>query len=573
MADNLEIYRQGVIPPKRVNLAWPLYGAGMECLGKGAKPVALPWPECGPDELLVRHDACVLCPADVKLIRLGENHPRISRDLGKEPVIPGHEVALTIVSVGEHLRGQYQVGDRFIVQPDIYKGGVGYGYGFMLQGGLSQYAVLDHRVLEGDAGCYLLPVRPETGYAEAAMAEPWAAVVATYHLQFRTKIKPGGVAWIVGVPSLEAEGRGQYYVSQGLDTWSHPRALWVTNVPREFKRWLEDRASGLGVELISVEDVQNPPPGVADDIVLLGADADLIEKLSPHLAPRGVFTIVADRPLGRKVRVDIGRIHYDRILYIGGPGPDIAEVYATPVRSSLKPGGRAWFVGAGGPIGQMHVQYALLLEEGPNTVFCTALRSARLQAVESAYHRDAAEKGVEFICVAREEAERYLATLQDVGSEGFDDIIVLAPDASATEEAAQYLRPGGVLNVFTGVARGTVAELDLSALYLRGVRYIGFSGSTVEEMRKTLEWIESGSLSPNRLVMAVGSLSAAREGLEAVSESRFPGKVVIYPNIQDFPLTRVNDLGRTLPSVHALLTGGREWNKQAEDEFLRALLD
>jgi len=327
------------------------------------------------------------------------------------------------------------------------------------------------------------------------------------------------------------------------------------------------------MRVISVEDPSNPPPEAVDDIILLGADADLIEEISPYLASRGVFAIVAEHPMERKVRVDIGRIHYDRILYIGGTGPDIAEIYATPVRSSLRPGGRVWFVGAGGPIGRMHVQYAIMREEGPETVFCTALRSARLRAVESAYRLDAQRKGVEFVCVAREENERYLEVLQTVGQAGFDDIIVLAPEASATEEAAQYLKPGAVLNVFTGVARGTMAALDLSAVYIKGVRYIGFSGSTLDDMRTTLEWIESGLLSPNRLVTAVGSLSAAREGLTAVAESWFPGKVVIYPNIVDFPLTRVDELNRVLPSVYARLADGREWTKEAEDEFLRLLLD
>lgn len=574
MSDRLELYRRGAVFHQKQNLAWPLYGAGMEHLGEDGKPVALPWPKYGPDELLVRHDARVLCPADVKLIKLGEKHPRISRDLQKAPAVPGHEVVLTVVGVGENLRGRYRVGDRFVVQPDIYKGGVGYGYGFVLQGGLSQYSVLDHRVLEGDAGCYLMPVQPGTGYAEAAMAEPWAAVVATYRLEFRRGIKAGGVTWIVGAPSLESEASARpYIISQGFDTASHPRSLWLTNVPEGLKAWLEERALSLGIELLAVEDFSRPPSGVVDDVILVGADADVVEAISPMLAPRGVFAIIADQPMGRKVRVDIGRIHYDRILYIGGLGPDIAEVYAQPVRSSLKPGGRVWFVGAGGPIGRMHVQYAIMLEDGPKAILCTALRSARLRAVESAYRSDAQKKGVEFVCVAREETDRYAAVLGTVGKERFDDIIVLAPDASATEEAAQYLKPGGVLNVFTGVARGTMAELDLSAVYLKGIRYIGFSGSTVDDMRMTLEWIESGRLSPNRLVTAVGSLSAAREGLTAVAESQFPGKVVIYPHIKRFPLTRVDALEHVLPSVHARLADGREWTREAEEEFLRLLLD
>ncbi len=72
----------------------------------------------------------------------------------------GHEVSMTVVGVGENLRDQYRVGDRFIVQADIFVGGVGYAYGYEIQGGLSQYGVIDQRILNGDDGNYLIPVQP-----------------------------------------------------------------------------------------------------------------------------------------------------------------------------------------------------------------------------------------------------------------------------------------------------------------------------------------------------------------------------------------------------------------------------
>ncbi len=34
--------------------------------------------------------------------------------------------------------------------------------------------MIDQRVLNGDHGNYLIPVKPDTGYAEAALTEPWA---------------------------------------------------------------------------------------------------------------------------------------------------------------------------------------------------------------------------------------------------------------------------------------------------------------------------------------------------------------------------------------------------------------
>lgn len=58
--------------------------------------------------------------------------------------------------------------------------------------------MLDGRVLDGDGGCYLMPLQPQTGYAEAALLEPWACVIATYRLKYRSGLKPGGTTWIVG---------------------------------------------------------------------------------------------------------------------------------------------------------------------------------------------------------------------------------------------------------------------------------------------------------------------------------------------------------------------------------------
>ena len=166
---------EGGLP--KTMLIWPLYGAGFEKLGREGKPLRVPVPQYGPEELLVRHDAVGLCFSDIKVIRLGPDHPRLTgRNMEQEPVVLGHEVAMTVVGVGERLRKRYHVGDRFIIQADIYYRGQGMAYGYVLQGGLSQYAIIGKEILRGDEGCYLLPVKPETGYAEAALTEPWACV-------------------------------------------------------------------------------------------------------------------------------------------------------------------------------------------------------------------------------------------------------------------------------------------------------------------------------------------------------------------------------------------------------------
>ena len=584
MTDKLETYRRAEDKIVGPNLLWPLYGAGLENLGRDGKPIEVPMPEYGPDELLVRHDAVGLCFSDIKVINLGQNHPRIFRDIQRDPVVLGHEVSLTVVGVGANLQDQYKPGDRFIIQADIWLNGINTAYGYMIQGGLSRYNVIDQRILAGDDGNYLIPVRPETGYAESALTEPWACVTAAYELKYRTGLKPGGTAWIVGTAQpLKAVAAGQehYRIGAGFDAASHPARLLLSQVPASFESSLRAQAAALGVEVVAVADPCAPKAvfeahGIkaADDIILLGNDADMVEALSPYLADRGVFALVADAGPARKVSIDVGRIHYNDWIYIGGSSADLARAYSdAPVRSTLKREGLAWFVGAGGPMGRMHVQRAIQVIGGPATIVCTDVSDLRLSDLEASFGAEAKERGIELVCLNPMQKDAYQKGIAPFAERGFDDIVMLAPVPALITDAATHLAPDGVLNIFAGVARGTMAQFDLGDVVLRGARYIGHTASSIEDLRFMLNLAESGTLSPNRSVAAVGSLGAAHDGLRAVKETTFPGKIVIFPHIKDMPLTALSQLEDVLPGVYAKLKEGREWTVEAEEEFLRIMLE
>ena len=566
--DKLELYRSGQTPLPKSYRLWPLYGAGLENMGVDGRPIEVPMPSYGPDELLIRHDACGLCFSDTKVIALGPDHPRIQRDMRKEPVVLGHEVCFTVVGVGENLRGRYHVGDRFTLETDVVYKGVPMAYGYGLQGGLSQYSVIDKRVMESDHGNYLIPVAPERSYADVALAEPWACVVAAYRLEYRTQIKPGGTLWVIG-----AGDDREFTLSAGFDPDAHPARLLLTETVGPFGDFLRRRAAELGVEVMEVPDPANPPVELVDDIILLGAHPEIVETVSPHLAYHGVLALMSTRPMHRRVRVDIGRVHYNRWVYVGSTGRDIAEAYTQPpVRSALKPGGRSWFIGAGGPMGRMHVQRAVEFFNPPAVIVCTDVHDGRLAELETSFGAEARRKGIEFICVNPGHTEQYEAVMNRFRPQGFDDIVVLVPVSEIISDAAGWIAPQGVMNVFAGVARGTMASLDLSDAYLRGVRVIGHSASMLGDMQLVLERTNEGQLSPMRSVAAVGSLSAARDGMQAIKDASFPGKILIYPNIKELPLTALPDLKEKMPSVFARLRDGREWTKEAEEEFLRLML-
>ena len=449
-------------------------------------------------------------------------------------------------------------------------------YGYRLQGGLSKFNIVDQRILNGDDGNYLIKVQPATGYAESALTEPWACVTAAYSLKYRTGLKAGGTAWIVGGPTGgrgQGSGNSSYTISAGFDAQSHPARLLLTQVPAAFEAWLRERSAALGIEVVAVADPATVDVPV-DDLILLAPDAELIEATSPKLADFGVCALIADAPLARKVQVDVGRVHYNRWVYVGGTSPDVARAYADhPVRSALKPGGSAWFIGAGGPMGRMHVQRAIQVAGAPAVIVCTDVSDLRLADLQESYGAEAAEKGIEFICLNPMNKEANAEGMARFRDGGFDDVIVLAPVPALIADGATWLAPEGVMNVFAGVGRGTMAPLDLGEAYLRQTRVIGHSASSIDDLREMLLLAETGSLSPNRSVAAIGSLDAAHDGMQALLDTTYPGKVVIYPHIKPLPLTAIGDLKETLPAVYALLKDGREWTNEAEAELLRLMLE
>jgi len=585
MADILESYRRVKHPLPDRRRAWQLHGAGLENLGRERQPEWLPMPEYGPDELLVRVDAAGLCFSDIKILTLGGDHPRLyGRDLSQEPIIPGHESALTVVGVGENLQDRFQVGDRFIVQADIYYQGVGLAYGYMLPGALAQYGVIGKEILEGDEGCYLLPVQASTGYAEAALTEPWACVEASYRIRHRETLKPEGIAWFLGTPSA---GGPTYEISRGLDAASHPRKILLSDVGEPFAAWLREQAEKLGLELVEVNGVE--PEGVAalareqtgengfDDLLVLGAaDPALVQAAAAHLARHGILNLVTDEPLAEEVALDVGRVHYDGTAYVGTTGRDIAAAYGRSRQpSELRPGGKLWVIGAGGPMGQMHVLRAVAQAGGPQVIVASDIDSPRLETVEQRVAQTVQEKGLIWrgLNPAELAPEAFEATLQEVThGEGFDDIIVLAPVPRIIEHAASHLAPGGVLNIFAGVQRGTLAKLNLSDVALRDVRFVGSSGSTIADLRDTLAKTESGQIQPNYSVAAIGGIKAAWAGMESVKSGTFAGKIVIYPQIEDLDLTPLTQLAQALPTVAKKLTKNGLWTKEAEEELLRTKL-
>ncbi len=577
----LEEYREGRQPLPDRMLRWHLYGAGLENMGREGQPEEVLVPPFGPDELLVRQDACGLCFSDTKVIGLGENHPRMTgRNLATDPVTLGHEVSCTVVAVGENLQDRFYVGERYVIQADVFYQGKSMAYGYAISGGLAEFSVIPRAVIEGDEGCYLLPIRPDTGYVESALTEPWACVVSAYAQEHRPGIKHGGRLLIVA--GEEGSAR-EFDWSRTLTALSSPRSLHLAGGDGVAAQGVMAAAAGLG---IAVEIVSGPDMGSLradltsgvgfDDIVILGAVApDVIEQVSPCLANHGILNLVGDVYVPRKLSLDIGRIHYNWHYYLGTATIDPADAYAETRSADLLGGGTAWFIGAGGPMGQMHVQRAVQLASPPRRIVATDVDEVRLQSVVDRFGGMARDCGIDLIAInpktlSGEEFDSRLRSLTD--GHGYSDIVSMVPVAALIEHAANFLAEGGWFNIFAGVARGTMAGLDVNQIIHRRARFIGSSGSSLADMRETLRRVESDELSTNASLAAIGGMSAAKEGLQAVKEGWYPGKTLIFPRIHDLPLTPLPELKDRYPTVYAKMKDGHFWTQEAEEELLRLLL-
>ena len=547
------------VPPKAPNrtLAWNVYGKGVESVGRDGKPEWVDVPAPSKDQILVRVDAVGLCFSDVKLIRLGGEHPKLyGRDLAKEPTRLGHETAVTVVGVGSDLVSKFHPGQRLAIQPDIYSNGRSTAYGYTIPGGLIGYQVLGPEVLAADDGAYVTDITERLGYAETALTEPWACVEAAYTQRRRLTPAAGGRAWVVGRPDDDRT----YVFGNAL---AHAREIVLSGLRDDVAAAVRSSAPKAAISVMAEAAVAGP----FDDIVLLGPrSASLVSRASDALAFRGLMNLVGAEPLDGPVDIDIGRIHYHYTAYVGTRGPDVSASYGEARnRAELRSGGVALFVGAAGPMGQMHLERALKMPNGPATLIAVDLDRERLATAASRMEPIASALGRRLV-VTTVAGEEELATLvaRETKGRGADDVIVTAPTAAAVTQAARVMAGDAMLVLFAGLPVGTRASLDISRVYLHGAQYTGTSGSRIADQALVVRKTIAGQLSPARAVAAVGGIEAAADGLRALVEGRFAGKIVIFPQLRGLPLTSLEDLAASDPDLASALGPGGTWTSDAE---------
>jgi hypothetical protein len=139
------------------------------------------------------------------------------------------------------------------------------------------------------------------------------------------------------------------------------------------------------------------------------------------------------------------------------------------------------------------------------------------------------------------------------------------------EEGDTVMKPDGMMVLFAGVPNGTMGALNLSNVYLSNAQYTGTSGLTIDDQASVMARRVAGTLSPGRSVAAIGGLETAAEAIESVIEGKYPGKVVIFPQIRNLPLTSLKELKQRLPEVADKLGEDNMWTNEAEEALIEQL--
>ena len=140
----------------------------------------------------------------------------------------------------------------------------------------------------------------------------------------------------------------------------------------------------------------------------------------------------------------------------------------------------------------------------------------------------------------------------------------MIPKSDIFEQASGLIHNDSLLNLFAGTPGGQNFKVDLSKVYLGNLQITGASGLGYTHYLSAYEQVKSGNVHLNTSVAAVGGMRAALEAIRASEEARYPGKIVIYPQLEHLPLLDIRGLAEKYPDIKSSLGSKNLWTQQAE---------
>jgi L-iditol 2-dehydrogenase len=234
-------------------------------------------PRPGPGDLLVRVEACGICPTDVRKHAIGTHDPY--------PLNPGHEWVGVIAGIGPDVAG-WNLGER--VYGDTYAG-------------YAEYALLAVEPAAWSNGALAIP--PDLDVQRATFVEPLADCVHAVHDQAR--VGRGSRVCVVGAGQMGLQ-MVAVAVAAGAEV--------IVVEPRAERRELA-REFGAA-ETMGAGELADGAGGCDAVILTIGA-AGLVATCAEAVAPGGRVVLFAGFGDAPEATLDLNVIHYREVSLVG----------------------------------------------------------------------------------------------------------------------------------------------------------------------------------------------------------------------------------------------------------------
>lgn len=302
-------------------------------------------PKIKDDEILAQVVSDSLCMSSYKAAVQGADHKRVPDDVGKNPVIIGHEFCGIIREVGKKWQSKFTPGENFSIQPAHNKNGAltAPGYSFAYCGGDATYVIIPPEIMEMDC---LLKYDSDTYFA-GSLAEPMSCIIGAFHAQYHTEqgsyihkmgiVEGGKMALLAGVGPM-----GLGTIDYALhNPGRRPSLLVVTDIDdtrlnRAKSIFTPEDAKKNGVTLIylntkegdAVDELMKLSGGTGyDDVYVLAPVRPVVEQGDAILGMNGCLNFFAG-PSNTEFKAEFNfyNVHYSSTHIVGTTGGNINDM-------------------------------------------------------------------------------------------------------------------------------------------------------------------------------------------------------------------------------------------------------
>jgi len=278
----------------------------------------VPDPQCAPDGIVIKVEACAVCGTDVKVFHQGHRLLHLPR-------IIGHEIAGTVAEIRGEANG-LKVGQRVAVAPVVPCGTCYYcrrgitgqcdnlaAIGYKWDGGYAEYMAV---MPEGVRAGIVNPLPDGVAFEEGALAEPLACAINGQEL---SRIKLGDVVAVIGAGPLGcfhvelARARGAVKV---IVVEISPARLIEAGRLAEPDLLIDGKCED------AVARIKEATEGRGVDAVIVACSAAAAQvRALEMVAKRGSVNFFGGLPKGRsQISLDSNLIHYGEFSVTGTSG-------------------------------------------------------------------------------------------------------------------------------------------------------------------------------------------------------------------------------------------------------------